>query len=192
MVNQKITYLNLDGIECVDTFAFNLGQQDFVRLELRYQPGIQKCYEKLIADNNLEAAYDLLTDLVQTSYGVREGNSFVKNRRINGRDTRPDLANFAFHPAFEQLMVDLMGDSNVLLGFFRNLTNVPMSDADFARMAAAIKAEEADPSLQLAVATEDDATRFTPVLPEGPTEVGIDLAAGADMGEGAEKPTDKK
>lgn len=161
MITKKIAYTDLDGNQREGDFAFNLSQQDFVRFELRYDPGrdvpekdkmdengvkvphIQLAYQKLVNSNDLEGAYDLLADLIVTAYGVREGDSFVKNRRVNGRDTRPDLGNFLYHPAFEQLMVDLMTNTDTLLGFFKNLTNVALSDEAYAKMAEAIKAAEA-------------------------------------------------
>lgn len=158
MISQKITYTDLDEKVQTKTFMFNLGQQDFVRLQLRYPPTIQECYEKLVAENNIEGAYDLLSDLIESAYGVREGDAFVKNRRVGGRDTRPDLANFKFQPAFEQLMADLLGNRDVLLNFFRNLTTVKMTDEDFNRFAEAIKNEnEETPAL-----VEADPARFIP------------------------------
>ena len=138
MIIQKIKYVNLDGVDSVGSFNFNLSQQDFVRLSLRYQPSITEAYEKMVAEKDLEGAYDLLTDVIESAYGVREGDAFIKNRRSNGRDSRPDLANFKFTPAFEQLMIDLMADKDLLLNFFRNLTNVPMSDEDFEKMSKEI------------------------------------------------------
>lgn len=159
MIIQKISYTNLDDVECTEAFAFNLSQQDFVRLELRYQPGIEAAYEKMVAEGNLEAAYDLLTDLIESSYGVRMGSAFVKNRRINGRDTHPDLANFKFQPAFEQLMIDLMSSTDTLLHFFRNLTNVKMTDEEFKRMAASLKKEVEEVEIKV-----DDVTGVETIL----------------------------
>lgn len=174
MVSKKIIYTDLNGEEQEKEFMFNLNQQDFVRLELRYdlgfvylqkptpkthpdlfnpdgshKPNIQIAYETFVKEKNLEAAYDLLTDLICSAYGVREADSFVKNRRINGRDTRPDLANFNGHPAFDVLMMDLMKDVNDLMVFFRNLTSVKMSDEDFAKMAATVQ-KELEPEVQTA------------------------------------------
>lgn len=167
MISQKITYTDLDEKEQTKTFMFNLGQQDFVRLQLRYPPTIQECYEKLVAENDIEGAYDLLSDLIESAYGVREGDAFVKNRRVNGRDTRPDLANFKFQPAFEQLMVDLLNNKDILLNFFRNLTTVKMSDEEFNRFAESIKNEtEETPAL-----VEADPARFIPA--DIPTDVPI-------------------
>ena len=192
MVTKKIAYVDLNGQECEKEFMFNLNKQDFVRLELRYDLGIvhitpptpetnpelfnpdgtnktniQIAYETFIKNKNLEAAYDLLTDLICSAYGVREEDSFVKNRRINGRDTRPDLANFNGHPAFDALMMDLMGDPGMLLLFFRNLATVKMSDEDFSKMALTVKQEveretanpEIAASIEAALALEEAAVK---------------------------------
>ena len=96
MVSKKISFTSLDGDAVEKDFLFNLNQQDFVRLELRYNPptevpgdknpdgtkktNLQIMYERYVADNNLEAAYDLLTDLIETAYGVREADAFVKKQ----------------------------------------------------------------------------------------------------------------
>lgn len=154
MVIQKIKYVNFDGMDCVGSFNFNLSQQDFVRLSLRYPPDIKTAYEKMVAEGNIEGGYDLLTDIIETAYGVREGDAFIKNRKMNGKDTRPDLANFKFTPAFDQLMSDLMSDSDVLLTFFRSLTNVQMSEADFQKMSKEIK-ETMDAEDEKPIAVEE-------------------------------------
>lgn len=141
MVNQKIEYVSLDGESCSGIFSFNLSKQDFVRLQLKYQPGILETYQAMEADKNIVGAYDLLADLIESAYGVREGDLFVKNRTAFGRDSRPDLANFKFHPAFDELMVMLMNDTPMLLDFFRNLTNVKMTDEEFELFAKKVKDE---------------------------------------------------
>lgn len=156
MVVQKIKYVNLDGKQCEENYSFNLSQQDFVRLSLRYQPSIEQAYENLVDSGNLEGAYDLLADLIESSYGVREGDAFIKNRRIQGRDSRPDLANFKFHPAFDQLMLDLMGEPDLLIHFFRNLTNVPMTEEDFNKFSKEIKAIEAEVQEVVEVEEEEE------------------------------------
>ena len=158
MVNKVLSFTDLDGNQCTKTYSFNLSQQDFVRMQLKYQPGIQECHAKLMAEGDIQGAYDLLADLIESAYGVREGDSFVKNRKLNGLDTRPDLANFKFHPAFDTLIIELMQDTPTLLEFFRNLTSVQMTDAEFESFAATIKKE----------------LNETPVI-------GIDLADNSDM-----------
>ena len=180
MVSKKISFTSLDGDAVEKDFLFNLNQQDFVRLELRYNPptevpedknpdgtkktNLQIMYERYVADKNLEAAYDLLTDLIETAYGVREADAFVKNRRVNGRDTRPDLANFRYHPACEELMMELMGDVGLLMEFFRNLTSVKMSDEAFAKMAETVKQEMADEAAVMGIDldTQGDTTNDAP------------------------------
>ena len=142
MVNKILSYTDLDGNKCTKTYAFNLSQQDFVRMQLKYQPGIQECHAKLMAEGNVEGAYDLLADLIESAYGVREGDAFVKNRRMNGLNSRPDLANFKFHPAFDELIIELMQDTPTLLEFFRNITSVQMTEEEFDNFAATIKTEE--------------------------------------------------
>lgn len=142
MVTQKINYTNLDGVKCEQTYAFNLSEQDFVRMSLKYQPSIQACYDKMVKAGDIVGGYDLLTDLIESSYGVREGDSFVKNRVVGGVNSRPDLANFKFHPAFEQFMIDLVTDTDLLLSFFKHITNVPLSEDAFNKLAERVKAEE--------------------------------------------------
>lgn len=173
MVNQKIEYTDLDGKERSGIYSFNLSKQDFVRMQLKYQPGIQEAYQKMIDEGNIVGAFDLLADLIESSYGVREGDMFVKNRNSFGRDSRPDLANFKFHPAFDELMAMLMNDTPLLLDFFRNLTNVKMSDDEFELFAAKVKDE--------AFVVKTDGI-----------VMGIDLANGSDMTGGLpETPVEK-
>lgn len=180
MVSKTLKYTSLDGDSKEQDFLFNLNQQDFVRLELRYSPdkeepedinpdgtkktNLQIMYERYVADKNLEAAYDLLTDLIETAYGVREGDSFVKSRRVNGRETRLDLANFRYHPACEALMMELMNDMGMLMEFFRNLTSVKMTDEVFAKMAETVKKEMADEAAAMGVdlSEKGDATGMMP------------------------------
>lgn len=164
MVNKVLSFTDLDGNQCTKTYSFNLSQQDFVRMQLKYQPGIQECHAKLMAEGDIQGAYDLLADLIESAYGVREGDSFVKNRKLNGLDTRPDLANFKFHPAFDTLIIELMQDTPTLLEFFRNLTSVQMTDAEFESFAATIKKE--------ALSNPE---------PEQAVIAGIDFANGPDM-----------
>lgn len=179
MIQKTIEFTSLDEVKCRETFSFNLGNQDFVRMQLKYQPSLEECHKALVAAGDIEGAYDMLADLIESSYGVREGNAFVKNRRINGINSRPDLANFKFHPAFDELIVQLMADTPTLIEFFRNITSVKMTEEEFDSFAKTIKKDMAaatndvvEPMLHLDMATGPDMTAIdgAPVTQDSPVD----------------------
>ena len=182
MINKEITYVSLDGATLTKTYAFNLSQQDFVRMQLKYSPGIQEFHAQMMAEGNLQGAYDMLADLIEFSYGVREGDSFVKNRVIGGVNSRPDLANFKFHPAFDELMIQLMQDMPTLLEFFRNITSVQMTQEEFDTFAEVVRKEQA---------TSAAALPDTELASMPPVVIGMDLANAPDFTGGDDSPQDE-
>ena len=85
MLKQPVSYEDFDGNIQNETLYFNLTRMELIALQSCYgKEDMEKYIETLIADKDLEKMYELLNDVVLTSYGIRseDGKRFIKNDEI--------------------------------------------------------------------------------------------------------------
>ncbi len=72
MIKQQVRYEDFDGIQQEETLYFNLNRMELIALQARYgKDDMAKYIEKVQAEEDYQKMYDLLNDIVLTSYGVR-------------------------------------------------------------------------------------------------------------------------
>lgn len=113
MLKQQVMYEDFDGNIQKETLYFNMTRMELIALQSRYgKEDMEKYIETLIADKDLEKMYELLNDVVLTSYGVRseDGKRFIKNDQIREE--------FKQSLAYEALIEDFHDDSRKVLEQF--------------------------------------------------------------------------
>lgn len=113
MLKQKVKYLDFDDVEQNETLYFNLNRMELIVLQSRYgKDDMAKYIEKVVAEEDYQKMYELLKDIVLTSYGVRseDGKRFVKNEKIREE--------FETSLAYEALIEDFHDDEGSTLNNF--------------------------------------------------------------------------
>lgn len=113
MLKQKVKYLDFDDVEQNETLYFNLNRMELIALQSRYgKDDMAKYIEKVVAEEDYQKMYELLKDIVLTSYGVRseDGKRFVKNEKIREE--------FETSLAYEALIEDFHDDEGSTLNNF--------------------------------------------------------------------------
>lgn len=113
MLKQPVKYFDFDGIEQTETLYFNLNRMELIALQARYgKEDMAKYIEKVVAEEDYQKIYDLLKDIVLTSYGVRseDGKRFIKNEQIREE--------FETSLAYEALIEDFHDDEGTTLNNF--------------------------------------------------------------------------
>lgn len=113
MLKQPVKYFDFDGIEQTETLYFNLNRMELIALQARYgKEDMDKYIEKVVAEEDYQKMYDLLKDIVLTSYGVRseDGKRFIKNEQIREE--------FETSLAYEALIEDFHDDEGTTLNNF--------------------------------------------------------------------------
>ena len=113
MLKQKVKYLDFDDVEQNETLYFNLNRMELIALQSRYgKDDMAKYIEKVVAEEDYQKMYELLKDIVLTSYGVRseDGKRFVKNEKIREE--------FETSLAYEALIEDFHDDEGSTLNKF--------------------------------------------------------------------------
>lgn len=135
MVTRTVNYTDLDGNEINQTLMFNINKMDKIRF-LNTHPHLQEQAENLDkrvkeakTDEErsavLEEVISIIEDIVKFSYGVRQGNKFLR---------APDVVEaFMDSEAFDEFVAGMLLDYNEFLGFVREL----FPDADFSNLPSA-------------------------------------------------------
>lgn len=113
MLKQNVKYLDFDGIEQNETLYFNLNRMELIALQARYgKDDMAKYIEKVVSEEDYQKMYDLLKDIVLTSYGVRseDGKRLIKNDQIREE--------FETSLAYEALIEDFHDDEGATLNNF--------------------------------------------------------------------------
>lgn len=113
MLKQQVKYEDFDGNIQNEILYFNMTRMELIALQSRYgKEDMEKYIETLIADKDLEKMYELLNDVVLTSYGIRseDGKRFIKNDEIREE--------FKQSLAYEALIEDFHDDSRKVLEQF--------------------------------------------------------------------------
>ena len=113
MLKKTITYTDYNDEEQTVDAYFNLNKTELVALYLSEGSGLDGYIEKIIQTTDTKKIHALFTDIVAMSYGVREGNKFIKNETV--------LEDFKSTGAFDQLVYDLITQSDSAVEFVNGI-----------------------------------------------------------------------
>lgn len=104
MFKKEIEYVDFNGKERKEEFAFHLSLPEVVRLEAKLGRGIEEHSKILIQNEDLNGLVQFLEEVILKAYGKKseDGRTFVKNNTL-----RQEFENSpAYAELFEQLLVD--------------------------------------------------------------------------------------
>ena len=114
MIKKEITYKNFNDEEEKEEFYFNLTRNELLQLELSEKGGLANAYRRIIRESDGKKIVEIFKWIVEQSYGVRssDGKKFYK--------TPTALEEFKASGAYDQLLFDLMSDSDGFASTFAN------------------------------------------------------------------------
>lgn len=83
MIKRTINFTDFDGIERSEVHCFHLGKSELVELELSIDGGIAASLQRIIAENDNAAMAAEFKKIILSSYGIREGDRFIKSAQIS-------------------------------------------------------------------------------------------------------------
>jgi len=113
MHTRAITYENLDGEQVTETHSFNLTKAEAVELNFTQKGGIEAYARKIIETEEHGQLVELFKDLILKTYGIREGQRFVK------ADVYTDA--FIQTGAYSALFIELATNAESAIAFFREI-----------------------------------------------------------------------
>jgi len=153
MFAREIEYKTLDGEPAKGKFWFSLNEGEIAELSLSHDRGLEGLIERLIATQDNERALKEFERIILMSYGVRDGDSFIKTPEMTTR--------FQGHPAFSALYIEFFTKDGALADFIKGA--LPQASND-----------EADKTKTPVMPP--------PPLPQATVEAGNQIAQDAGMG----------
>lgn len=112
VLKYDITYTNLDGEKETRTLYFSFGRKDILSFPDRLAKRLQGTAPGDLATDGLQVARDVM-EIVLLAYGERQGNRFVKSKKIRKR--------FKNSPAFEAFIGELLDKPGLFERFTREV-----------------------------------------------------------------------
>lgn len=83
MITRTINFTDFDGNPQSEVHNFHLGKSELIELELSVDGGIAGSLQRIIAENDNKAMAIEFKKIILASYGIREGNRFVKSPQLS-------------------------------------------------------------------------------------------------------------
>jgi len=115
MLTRPITYKNLfDNKEETKTFYFNLTALELIELEASFgNQGLVAALNRIVEAEDSEAMIREFKRIIKMTYGVREGDDFVKTPEVQQK--------FMDHPACSALFMEFFNDNDSLVKFIEGV-----------------------------------------------------------------------
>lgn len=113
MLKRTINYEDYDGNPQSRVCHFNLTKAELVELEASVDGGLEQKLREITEAVNVKELIALFKKIILISYGVREGDRFVKNDEV--RDA------FTQTPAYSALFMELATDADEAATFMNSV-----------------------------------------------------------------------
>ena len=120
MHTKDITYLNLDGQSVTEKHHFNLTKAEAVQMNFHKKGGIEEYAKRITEAEEYGELIELFQDLILKTYGVRDGQRFVKNPELT--------AKFVETGAYSELFIELATKAESAIKFFREVVPPDMQE----------------------------------------------------------------
>lgn len=118
MISKTVRYEDFDGKTVEEKFFFHMSAPEMVRLDAKYDGGLEKELDRLSSTNNNLGLMSLFEEMIRISYGVVEEvngkKRFVKNHE--------EAESFMNSLAYEQLFIELISSEEAATNFFNALS----------------------------------------------------------------------
>lgn len=118
MLKKRIEYEDYSGNKRSEDFFFNLSKSELIQLELNTTGGLEQFLNRIIAEQNSQELSRMFTEIILMSYGEKsaDGKYFYKER--DGRRLADD---FKYTQAFDELFIELFGDTQAMTDFVNGI-----------------------------------------------------------------------
>lgn len=121
MHEKVISYENLDGETVSETFHFHLTKAEAVEMNFSRRGGIEDYARRIMQAESHGELVELFKDLILKTYGVRDGQRFIKTQEL--RDE------FEQTGAYSALFIELATNTEAAIKFFREILPKDMQGA---------------------------------------------------------------
>ena len=123
MLKKRIKYTDYNGMEREEDFYFNLSEAEIMRMNFTTKGGLEEFYNRIIAEQDMPTLYTYFEQIVQMSYGMKslDGKTFDKDPEATKK--------FVQCPAYDKLMLELVGSSNAAAAFCNAIIPKPQAGA---------------------------------------------------------------
>lgn len=122
MIKETIKYTDFNGNERSEDLYFHLSKADLIELQAKYRGGLKGFLERIVAEQDTEKVYALLTELIMMSCGKRsdDGSRFIKNDQIREE--------FKSSEAFSEIIMSFFTDVEKLTAFINGIIPHDLAD----------------------------------------------------------------
>lgn len=113
MLTRTINFTDFDGNPQSEVHNFHLGKSELIELELSVDGGIAGSLQRIIAENDNKAMAIEFKKIILASYGIREGNRFVKSPQLSEE--------FSQTAAYDALFSELTLEDNKAAEFINGI-----------------------------------------------------------------------
>jgi hypothetical protein len=107
MIKKRVTYTDFDGEERIDTLYFNLTEPELVRLDVKYEGGLETLVNNLDPEARPDEVLELFETVIRTSYGEKSEDAryFIKDEKA----TEMFMQSAIYSALFMELIQDADG-----------------------------------------------------------------------------------
>ena len=116
------------------TLYFNLTRPELLEFETKLEGGIGAYAQKIFQENDRHAIFLLFQDLILSSYGVRDGNAFVKTEEFTNK--------FQHGPEYDSVLMEIITNTTAMIDFFKGIMPKELDFSEEDVRAAIAEAEE--------------------------------------------------
>lgn len=120
MLTRPISYENLDGEKVTGEYSFHLTKAEAVEMNFSQKGGIEAYAKKIVETEEHGELVELFKDLILRTYGVRDGQEFIKDEAYTKR--------FVNTGAYSELFIELATNADSAIEFFKGIFPKDMQD----------------------------------------------------------------
>lgn len=113
MYTKQITYENLDGEMVTEEHQFNLTKAEAIEMNFTRKGGMEEYINRIMQAEEHGELIAIFKDLIRKTYGVREGQRFIK--------TEADWQAFEDTGAYSAMFIELATNAKSAIEFFRGI-----------------------------------------------------------------------
>ena len=120
MLKRTINFEDYDGNKRSAVYSFHLSKAELVEMEATHNGGMEQLIERISQTNDRQVLVGIFKDMILRSYGIREGDLFVKNDEVR--------ASFTQSPAYSELFIELATNADAAAEFVKGILPTDMAE----------------------------------------------------------------
>jgi len=119
MITKIINYVDFDGENQQEVANFHLSETELARMSVSVDGGMEAYLRKIVEEKDTKKIFDIFEEIVQKSYGRREGKRFNKDPKY--------LEEFMQTEAYSELCMSLLSDEDEAANFIKGVLPAKIS-----------------------------------------------------------------